>query len=141
MHGSVEGVLGDWHSYSDWLSRRGIAAGTPVTLCSAHVSSQVSGFGRREPHVTRFFKLTRVHDLGPAVAKALALVYSGVPGPVFIESLVALLYDQECRGAHRAAAAPAGRQPGKLPAASSGTGRDEVRLGVSSIEGQLDRQV
>lgn len=46
------------------------------------------------PHVKRFFKITRVSDLGPAVADALALACSGVPGPVFVECPVDLLYDE-----------------------------------------------
>ncbi|HMO49151.1 MAG TPA: thiamine pyrophosphate-binding protein [Rubrivivax sp.] len=47
-----------------------------------------------EPHVKRFFKLRRVRELGPAVAEALALAQSGVPGPVFVECPVDLLYDE-----------------------------------------------
>lgn len=46
------------------------------------------------PHVKRFFKLERVRDLGPAVAQALALAQQGVPGPVFVETPVDLLYDE-----------------------------------------------
>jgi thiamine pyrophosphate-dependent acetolactate synthase large subunit-like protein len=46
------------------------------------------------PHVKKFFKITRVRDLGPAVADALALARSGVPGPVFVECPVDLLYDE-----------------------------------------------
>jgi len=47
-----------------------------------------------EPHVKRFIKLRRVRDLGPAVAEAFELAQSGVPGPVFIECPVDLLYDE-----------------------------------------------
>jgi thiamine pyrophosphate-dependent acetolactate synthase large subunit-like protein len=47
-----------------------------------------------EPHVKRFFKIRRVRDLGPAVAEAMELAQSGVPGPVFIECPVDLLYDE-----------------------------------------------
>ncbi len=47
-----------------------------------------------EPHVKRFFKLRRVRELGPAVEEALALARSGVPGPVFVECPVDLLYDE-----------------------------------------------
>ena len=47
-----------------------------------------------EPHVKRFMKMRRVRDLGPAVAEAFALAQSGVPGPVFIECPVDLLYDE-----------------------------------------------
>ncbi len=47
-----------------------------------------------EPHVKRFMKLRRVRELGPAVAEAFALAQAGVPGPVFIECPVDLLYDE-----------------------------------------------
>jgi thiamine pyrophosphate-dependent acetolactate synthase large subunit-like protein len=47
-----------------------------------------------EPHVKRFIKIRRVRDLGPAVAEAMELAQSGVPGPVFIECPVDLLYDE-----------------------------------------------
>lgn len=47
-----------------------------------------------EPHVKRFFKLRRVRELGPAVAEAFALAQDGVPGPVFIECPVDLLYQE-----------------------------------------------
>ena len=46
------------------------------------------------PHVKQFFKIRRVRELGPAVEQALALARSGVPGPVFIECPVDLLYDE-----------------------------------------------
>ncbi len=46
------------------------------------------------PHVKRFLKVTRVRDLGPAVAMALELAAAGVPGPVFVECPVDLLYDE-----------------------------------------------
>ena len=47
-----------------------------------------------QPHVKKFFKVTRVRDLGAATADALALARSGVPGPVFVECPVDLLYDE-----------------------------------------------
>jgi acetolactate synthase-1/2/3 large subunit len=46
------------------------------------------------PHVKRFFKLKAVRELGPAVCEALALARSDVPGPVFVECPVDLLYDE-----------------------------------------------
>lgn len=46
------------------------------------------------PHVKRFIKVTRVRELGPAVAEAMALAQDGVPGPVFVETPVDLLYDE-----------------------------------------------
>jgi thiamine pyrophosphate-dependent acetolactate synthase large subunit-like protein len=47
-----------------------------------------------EPHVKRFFKMRRVRDLGPAIAEAFEIAQSGVPGPVFVECPVDLLYDE-----------------------------------------------
>ncbi len=46
-----------------------------------------------EPHVKRFFKIRRVADLGPAIHEAFAVAQEGVPGPVFVECPVDLLYD------------------------------------------------
>ncbi|MEO8545092.1 MAG: thiamine pyrophosphate-binding protein [Burkholderiaceae bacterium] len=46
------------------------------------------------PHVKRFIKIRRVADLGPAVDDAFTLACTGVPGPVFIECPVDLLYDE-----------------------------------------------
>jgi len=46
------------------------------------------------PHVKRFIKVTRVRDLGPAMAEAMVLAQEGVPGPVFVEAPVDLLYDE-----------------------------------------------
>jgi thiamine pyrophosphate-dependent acetolactate synthase large subunit-like protein len=46
------------------------------------------------PHVKRVFRVRRVRDLGPTVTRALALALDGVPGPVFVECPVDLLYDE-----------------------------------------------
>ncbi len=47
-----------------------------------------------EPHVKLFRKILRVRDLGPAVDEAFAIALAGLPGPVFIECPVDLLYDE-----------------------------------------------
>ncbi len=46
------------------------------------------------PHVKAFLKMRRLRELGPAVGEAFALAQAGVPGPVFIECPVDLLYDE-----------------------------------------------
>ena len=46
------------------------------------------------PHVKLAKQVRRVADLGPAVVEALGVAREGVPGPVFIECPVDLLYDQ-----------------------------------------------
>jgi len=65
------------------------------------------------PHVKRFFKVTRVRDLGTAVAQALALAQEGVPGPVFVETPVDLLYDEASIRQWYADAAGKGRSLGE----------------------------
>lgn len=47
-----------------------------------------------EPHVKGFLKVRRVRDLGPSVEQAFTRALAGVPGPVFIEYPVDLLYDE-----------------------------------------------
>jgi acetolactate synthase-1/2/3 large subunit len=78
-------------------------AQSPVILLGGAAPTALQGRGALqdidqrplvEPHVKRFIKITRVRDLGPAVAEAFALASSGVPGPVFIECPVDLLYDE-----------------------------------------------
>ena len=78
-------------------------AQSPVVLLGGAAPTALQGRGALqdidqrplvEPHVKRFFKMRRVRELGPAVAEALALAQSGVPGPVFIECPVDLLYDE-----------------------------------------------
>jgi acetolactate synthase-1/2/3 large subunit len=46
------------------------------------------------PHVKLFRKIVRVRDLGPGVEEAFEVARSGVPGPVFVECPVDLLYDE-----------------------------------------------
>ena len=78
-------------------------AQSPVLLIGGAAPTALQGRGALqdiaqrplvEPHVKRFMKMQRVRDLGPAVAEAFALAQSGVPGPVFIECPVDLLYDE-----------------------------------------------
>ena len=46
------------------------------------------------PHVKRVFRARRVRDLGSMVEQALRLAADAVPGPVFVECPVDLLYDE-----------------------------------------------
>jgi thiamine pyrophosphate-dependent acetolactate synthase large subunit-like protein len=78
-------------------------AQSPVILIGGAAPTALQGRGALqdidqrplvEPHVKRFLKMQRVRDLGPAVAEAFELAQSGVPGPVFIECPVDLLYDE-----------------------------------------------
>jgi thiamine pyrophosphate-dependent acetolactate synthase large subunit-like protein len=47
------------------------------------------------PHVKSARAVKRLRDLAPAVVEALEVAESGVPGPVFVECPVDLLYDEE----------------------------------------------
>ncbi|GMV46662.1 MAG: acetolactate synthase I/II/III large subunit [Pseudomonadota bacterium] len=78
-------------------------AQSPLVLLGGAAPTALQGRGALQdidqrplvaPHVKSFFKLGRVRELGPAVAEALALAAAGVPGPVFVECPVDLLYDE-----------------------------------------------
>ncbi|HWT15905.1 MAG TPA: thiamine pyrophosphate-binding protein [Patescibacteria group bacterium] len=47
-----------------------------------------------QPHVKACLRVRRVADLGPGIARALQLAVEGVPGPVFVECPVDLLYPE-----------------------------------------------
>ena len=78
-------------------------AQSPVVLFGGAAPTALQGRGALQdidqrplvaPHVKLFKKVRRVRDLGPAVAEAFAAARAGVPGPVFIECPVDLLYDE-----------------------------------------------
>ena len=78
-------------------------AQSPVILIGGAAPTALQGRGALqdidqrplvEPHVKRFIKIRRVRDLGPALDQAFELARAGVPGPVFIECPVDLLYDE-----------------------------------------------
>ncbi|HJV61743.1 MAG TPA: thiamine pyrophosphate-binding protein [Albitalea sp.] len=78
-------------------------AQSPLVLLGGAAPTALQGRGALQdidqrvlvaPHVKRFIKVRRVRDLAPAVEQAFALAASGVPGPVFIECPVDLLYDE-----------------------------------------------
>jgi thiamine pyrophosphate-dependent acetolactate synthase large subunit-like protein len=78
-------------------------AQSPVILIGGAAPTALQGRGALQdidqrplvaPHVKLFRKITRVRDLGPAVDEAFEVAQAGVPGPVFIECPVDLLYDE-----------------------------------------------
>ncbi len=78
-------------------------AQSPVILIGGAAPTALQGRGALQdidqrplvaPHVKLFRKVRRVRDLGPAVDEAFAVARQGVPGPVFIECPVDLLYDE-----------------------------------------------
>jgi acetolactate synthase-1/2/3 large subunit len=78
-------------------------AQSPVILIGGAAPTALQGRGALqdidqrplvEPHVKLFRKIVCVRDLGPAVDEAFVVAQAGVPGPVFIECPVDLLYDE-----------------------------------------------
>lgn len=78
-------------------------AQSPVVLLGGAAATLLKGRGSLQdidqmalmtPHVKRAIAVAAVRDLAPAVEEALALSRDGVPGPVFVECPVDLLYDE-----------------------------------------------
>jgi acetolactate synthase-1/2/3 large subunit len=78
-------------------------AQSPLVLIGGAAPTALQGRGALQdieqgplvaPHVKRLFRIRAVRELGPAVGEAFALAVAGVPGPVFIECPVDLLYDE-----------------------------------------------
>jgi thiamine pyrophosphate-dependent acetolactate synthase large subunit-like protein len=78
-------------------------AQSPVVLLGGAAPTALQGRGALQdidqralvaPHVKHVNRARRVADLGPAVAEAFRIAASGVPGPVFVEAPVDLLYDE-----------------------------------------------
>jgi len=100
-------------------------AQSPIVLLGGAAPTALQGRGALQdidqgpliaPHVKLFKKIRRVRDLAPAVEEAFAVARIGVPGPVFIECPVDLLYDE------------AGIRQWYADAAGSGTAiRDRLR--------------
>jgi len=77
-------------------------AQSPVLLLGGAAPTALQGRGALQdidqkpliaPHVKKVFQVRRVRDLDVAVEQALRLAADGVPGPVFVECAVDLLYD------------------------------------------------
>src|SRR5947209_5427137 len=78
-------------------------AQSPVVLLGGAAATLLKGRGALQdidqmaligPHVKDAIAVTAVRDLAPAVERAFATARSGVPGPVFVECPVDLLYDE-----------------------------------------------
>lgn len=96
-------------------------AQSPLVLLGGAAPTALQGRGALQdidqrplvaPHVKRFIRVRRVRDLGPAVEQAFAIARAGVPGPVFIECAVDLLYDEASIRQWYAEAAGKGRALG-----------------------------
>ncbi|HSD66266.1 MAG TPA: thiamine pyrophosphate-binding protein [Vicinamibacteria bacterium] len=78
-------------------------AESPLVLLGGATATLLRGRGALQdidqmalvrPHVKRATRVTRVRDLAPALEEALRLSREGVPGPVFLECPVDLLYPE-----------------------------------------------
>lgn len=78
-------------------------AQSPVLLLGGATATALKGRGALQdidqvpllaPHVKHVWPVRRGRDLAPAVAEALVFARSGVPGPVFVECPVDLLYPE-----------------------------------------------
>jgi acetolactate synthase-like protein len=94
-------------------------AGSPLVLLGGATATLLRGRGALQdidqmalvrPHVKRASRVTRVRDLVPALDEAFRLSREGVPGPVFLECPVDLLYPEALvREWYAASGARAGR--------------------------------
>ncbi len=78
-------------------------AQSPVVLLGGAAATLLKGRGSLQdidqmalvsPHVKQAWSVTTVQGLVPALERAFAVARSGVPGPVFVECPVDLLYDE-----------------------------------------------
>ena len=78
-------------------------AQSPLVLIGGAAASVLKGRGALQdidqlalfkPHVKWAKSVTRVRDLAPTMQKAFQIAKSGVPGPVFVECSVDLLYEE-----------------------------------------------
>jgi len=78
-------------------------AQSPLVLIGGAAPTALQGRGALQdidqrplvaPHVKQVRRVRRVADLAPALAEAFAVAREGVPGPVFVECPVDLLYDE-----------------------------------------------
>lgn len=73
-----------------------ILGGAAATILKGRGSLQdIDQMSLMRPHVKYAVSVTRVNDFIPLVEKALHICQDGVPGPVFVECPVDLLYDEE----------------------------------------------
>lgn len=83
--------------------RNALAAQSPLVLLGGAAATVLRGRGALQdvdqlalfrPHVKWATRAARVRDLAPAIARAFAIAKDGVPGPVFVECPIDLLYPE-----------------------------------------------
>ena len=95
-------------------------AQSPVVLLGGAAATLLQGRGALQdidqlalfrPHVKWCKAVKRVRELAPAIREAFRIARSGVPGPVFVECPVDLLYDEALVREWYAASTPKGNSP------------------------------
>ncbi len=71
-----------------------LGGAAPTTLQGRGALQDIDQRALVEPHVKHFHKVRRVRDLAGAVEQAFETAQTGVPGPVFVECPLDLLYDE-----------------------------------------------
>ena len=78
-------------------------AQSPLVLIGGAAPTALQGRGALQdidqrplvaPHVKKFIRVRQVRELAPAIDEAFFVAREGVPGPVFVECAVDLLYDE-----------------------------------------------
>lgn len=84
--------------------RNASMARSPLVLIGGATATALVGRGALQdidqaaavrPHVKKILRPRRVRDLAPAVERSFSIAAADVPGPVFVETAVDLLYPQE----------------------------------------------
>ena len=84
--------------------RNALMAQSPLVLIGGATATALRGRGSLQDidqiglirtNVKKAFRATRVKDIAPMLTRAFAIAVQGVPGPVFVELPVDLLYDEK----------------------------------------------
>lgn len=84
--------------------RNALMAQSPLVLIGGATATALRGRGSLQDidqiklirsNVKKAYRVSRVKDIAPSLNKAFAVAQSGVPGPVFVELPVDLLYDEK----------------------------------------------
>jgi len=98
--------------------RNALMAESPLVLLGGATATALKGRGSLQDidqialirtNVKKAFRATRVKDIAPKLNRAFAVAASGVPGPVFVELPVDLLYDEKIVREWHDEAAPKGK--------------------------------
>jgi len=93
------------------LERSGRLVEHAVAIAGGGSLQDIDQLALVRPHVKWATTVARLKDLAPALERAFATAVAGVPGPVFVEIPVDLLYDEPLVREWYEAATPKGNGP------------------------------